>query len=369
MVRFLPTSNFQWRFDGRRWDFYLYFAANYAEQTALLDEATGVAEYRPANVLPATGSWLPANNFNIDLCSSWAAFYRWKLGAAQFQGDASMMLDCLARMQTISSWLEASPAHLDWMAANTLRAMMLAGTATVLPQLPGDALPGLQRDITAYRDNLNPRLRRSLMNERVVFNLALEHLATRPGMASANMPGQARLLCWFPKWLSLWKNSERAVYLDNMREAFLFLDKEGRITYGTAERYEEIRRPTRLPLTRALPLIKDYCLKNYARVNEFANAALVGVAVERYRRTHGALPESLDALAPEFLERVPLSNINNRPLMYKSGEFEVPTGGSARERFNVDGYMVYGPVHNEETGASTSFTVAVGAIEKLPPLE
>ena len=44
--------------------------------------------------------------------------------------------------------------------------------------------------------------------------------------------------------------------------------------------------------------------------------ARVAVALERYRLAHGEYPESLDALAPQFIEKVPHDVIGGQPLKY-----------------------------------------------------
>jgi hypothetical protein len=46
------------------------------------------------------------------------------------------------------------------------------------------------------------------------------------------------------------------------------------------------------------------------------DAILVGVALERYRRSHGSYPASLEALVPEFIEGVPVDRFDGRPLRY-----------------------------------------------------
>jgi hypothetical protein len=48
-----------------------------------------------------------------------------------------------------------------------------------------------------------------------------------------------------------------------------------------------------------------------------ANLARVAIALERYRLAHGAYPESLDALAPQFMEKIPHDIIGGRPLHYR----------------------------------------------------
>jgi len=44
---------------------------------------------------------------------------------------------------------------------------------------------------------------------------------------------------------------------------------------------------------------------------------LTGIALERYRLKHGAVPDKLDALVPEFLPAVPLDACDGQPLRYR----------------------------------------------------
>jgi hypothetical protein len=48
-----------------------------------------------------------------------------------------------------------------------------------------------------------------------------------------------------------------------------------------------------------------------------ANMARVAIALERYRLAHGGFPESLDALTPQFMEKIPHDIINGQPLHYR----------------------------------------------------
>jgi hypothetical protein len=47
------------------------------------------------------------------------------------------------------------------------------------------------------------------------------------------------------------------------------------------------------------------------------NLARTAIALERYRLAHGAFPESLDALAPQYIEKVPHDVIGGQPLKYR----------------------------------------------------
>jgi hypothetical protein len=47
------------------------------------------------------------------------------------------------------------------------------------------------------------------------------------------------------------------------------------------------------------------------------NQADISCALERYRLANGKLPETLDALAPKFIEKVPRDLIGGEPLNYR----------------------------------------------------
>ncbi len=58
-------------------------------------------------------------------------------------------------------------------------------------------------------------------------------------------------------------------------------------------------------------------VKRFAYGQESVDLARVAIALERYRLAHGEYPESLDALAPQFMEQIPHDIINGQPLHYR----------------------------------------------------
>jgi len=61
-------------------------------------------------------------------------------------------------------------------------------------------------------------------------------------------------------------------------------------------------------------------LRKFAYGQESVDLARVAIALERYRLAHGAYPESPDALAPQFIEKVPHDVINGQPLHYRRAD-------------------------------------------------
>ena len=71
-------------------------------------------------------------------------------------------------------------------------------------------------------------------------------------------------------------------------------------------------------------------LRKFAYGQESVDLARVAIALERYRLAHGAYPESLDALAPQFMEIIPHDLINGQPLHYRreaDGQFTLYSVG------------------------------------------
>lgn len=61
----------------------------------------------------------------------------------------------------------------------------------------------------------------------------------------------------------------------------------------------------------------SFAIKANIRAGTQLRVARVGLAVERYRLTHGELPESLDDLVPEFIDAVPKDPFGDGPVKYK----------------------------------------------------
>ena len=64
--------------------------------------------------------------------------------------------------------------------------------------------------------------------------------------------------------------------------------------------------------------------RRFAHIQTRINLAAIACALERYRLAEGRYPETLDALSPRFLERIPRDVINGDPLKYRvndAGQF------------------------------------------------
>jgi hypothetical protein len=89
--------------------------------------------------------------------------------------------------------------------------------------------------------------------------------------------------------------------------------------------------------------------RRFAYAQSSVNLARTAIALERYRLAHGEYPETLDVLAPQFIDKLPHDVINGQPLHYRrtsDGQFvlysvgwnETDDGGEVglRKDGNVD---------------------------------
>jgi hypothetical protein len=57
-----------------------------------------------------------------------------------------------------------------------------------------------------------------------------------------------------------------------------------------------------------------------AKIQTEVHEALIACALERYRMAHSAYPEKLDALIPQYLDKIPTDLIGGQPLHYRRAD-------------------------------------------------
>jgi hypothetical protein len=90
-------------------------------------------------------------------------------------------------------------------------------------------------------------------------------------------------------------------------------------------------------------------VKKFASGQSSVNLARTAIALERYWLARGEFPESLDALAPQFIAKLPHDVINGQPLHY---------------RRTSDGQFVLYSVGWNEIGRRMRETKVVGVTDK-----
>jgi hypothetical protein len=77
------------------------------------------------------------------------------------------------------------------------------------------------------------------------------------------------------------------------------------------------RRDRRAVLAVLLLPASSKVMSSVPRKLSWLRSAIAAVAAERYRRTRGTWPESLETLVPDYLDRVPADPYDGQPLRYR----------------------------------------------------
>jgi len=77
--------------------------------------------------------------------------------------------------------------------------------------------------------------------------------------------------------------------------------------------------PYKILALMAYPALTKSAIR-FAQVQTYADLAQVACALERYRLAHGGYPETLDALTPNYIDKLPHDVINGQPLHYRRTE-------------------------------------------------
>jgi hypothetical protein len=96
----------------------------------------------------------------------------------------------------------------------------------------------------------------------------------------------------------------------------LLIQQNGKRLEKTLENKWAMIREHRLACSMLLPSLVNASRK-FANAQTVMNQAAIACALERYRRTNGSFPETLEALAPGLMKAVPRDVIGGEPLPYR----------------------------------------------------
>ena len=93
--------------------------------------------------------------------------------------------------------------------------------------------------------------------------------------------------------------------------------KEGRERWETMSVVEKIVHARRMIYAQMFYPGASGMVRRSAQVQTAIDEARIACALERHRLAHGAYPDSLEALAPTLIDKMPHDNINGEPLKYR----------------------------------------------------
>lgn len=271
---------------------------------------------------------------------SMTQFYMKRMLFAAADGDARGVMDAFHRVGRLVEFAELGLPKVTALAYGLVaREHVLTWLQAVLPMLPEESLRLLQAELARSIAGAESRMVRACVYEcgylaRTVLRGA--RLAERACMCVDSPP--SKYIAYMAPCLFLVERREILRSVRTARTVCAHPELSLKVRYDMAQQEGK----------RQCPLHSHWMPKEYdytgaflltMLLREHENTAMVAIAVERHRREHGGLPETLDALVPEFLERVPVSQFDGQPLSYETGEIFFP---EEEPPFTITGFRVSG---------------------------
>ena len=374
------TSNLPpWKIsDEERAAFDAYFASN-AAAIELLDELTLRPDARPAGAYEK-----PDDLFSGTHLFTWGRLYSKRIAHAQGDGAAQRIIADARRMRNLALWTESQPRHLLNAAhAAAMRNMRFASLCAALPGLPDDALLELRAECRHDRVEPEKIYALSMMHE-TLCNIRMndEFIKQANGQPNAfpkNAPlfAEAPLLSGSPfsRFCIAWLLHEKITFLRHAQAIFERSSaplQEGATRFGhMAKSAADDRLIFRTPIHFIFLPAKTSACASAFRLAE--NQALfdAAIAVELHRRKHGALPGTLAALVPEFLDAEPASIFDAEPFAYDRGfieEFQPRSEPSASKLlYTFNGFRISGSTYDNNSSRIRRDSMSVPLPLSAPP--
>ena len=283
--------------------------AKCAEPLELLRQATRMerCRFEPDRTSPAIVSLEHLSDLRqVSRLVRWSALLRLR------DGDVDGALEDSRTGLLVSQVLASEPVLISFMVHLALVSQSLDSADLILSEhQPGPEIcRAFIQDLKTVGDSLRRGLSRAFKGERVVTRRSL-----------VDMTPQSSALRWLTRPImrrvaaSCLKEMQPLVELGRKPypEARSEMDRLAALADELGKR--EFKDPGEVLAIMSAPVfvrIKEDATKAEARIA----LAQVALALKLYKADHGRYPEALDALAPEFLDRVPLDPFTAQPLKY-----------------------------------------------------
>lgn len=282
---------------------------------------------------------------------NWARFYNNRMILGALEKDREAIEDGNRRIGRIRDSLVGGYGLIRGLLAITVECLRLNGLeqAVTSPALTDAELAVLQQECADWAGRW-PGIHRRVFEEDIVIfidyvdiyckNGGLWHpVPSKHGFSEKELDKDSRLV---KRFIRAWNDGERQAMLKYMGNMIQTLDEPGLGAKERQERFQAIYAGIPKVFSAARMILSTSYgkwLKKGMEMIDYEQSVAAGVAVERYRRKYGKLPEELKQLVPEFLPEVPLDVKNGLPLLYLKGK--IPVEDSAGKRRWIDGCRVY----------------------------
>ena len=304
--------------DEARAEFDAACATN-AAAIALLD---ALALQREAH--PVSASTNPCAILFPQNVATWNGFFSKRIAHAQGSDAAARIIEDARRIDNISHWTASPPIPMRTLLATGMRNGRASRLGAALPKLPDDFLLELRAELRSNRAAPEADCVAMLVHATVYDNWELSgHIAQARGVPAAHSHGLFFNNSPLSRFNVAWFQREQLAILLYAQELVSLLNAP---PPDAVTRFSRIMKPS---AEEAFPLEISFAsgaksTKEIARAGifslvEYQRILDAAIAVELHRRKHGALPATLDALVPEFLDAAPISIFDAAPFTYEHG--------------------------------------------------
>ncbi len=244
-----------------------------------------------------------------------------------FAGDGDAAADSVVSTLRMTRMFDHQPVLIAYLVKAAVRALACQDAAGVL-ELTRPSTAALVRLQQALLSAEEPdEVTRMLLADRALSVQIMEVIFTgrvpSPLAGEQPLPSRPRIGGFIARWMVADYLRKLAAVVEASRKPWP--EKLDALGEGEPPRAWGLAKLIEAPWRRALVLI--------ARGLGQLRSTAVAVMIERYRRAHGKLPESLDELTPAFAESLPPDPFTGKGLLYRPGP---------------GGYVVYGVGDNRQ---------------------
>jgi len=305
------------------------FLEDYADSLALLHRAAergGTARY-PADFSQGLAMMIP----HFDQLRSGARLLALESHVRAHRRDPGAAAESIRTIHALAASLEREPLFVSQLIRFACDGIACQVAGDLLPhvEFSEDDLKRLQAELLVI--NYGPGLRRAMMGERAV---GIETFRNPSSVADS---GELKPLALIGP-----RNDDLLLYLDFMGRTVSAARLTGPTKLDAAQKIEDDIRTfcvdgnaisqVRYAFTRLLLTAVTAFFEAEAEATAKNRIAAAAIAVERYRRPHGRLPEKLEDLVPDFLPEVPEDPFDGKQLRYvvRNGELLIYSIGRNR---------------------------------------
>ena len=252
--------------------------------------------------------------------------------AAIASGDAAAGPDAFARIENLSANFERQPPFLDnLLVPSAIRRMEIKLLATRIDLWDEESLCAFERAADSAVASVDSRIRDAAAGEVLFHDQLLANLENNETFIRAGVSGSGRLAYggYFRYMAAAGRRAfyrNFAVSLEAIRHILAAMATGEPIADALESIIEDEHRrfQSMPPLGMAIGVPICGIAGSVADIRTRATLVHTAVAVERFRRKHGAPPSSLDALVPDYLPAIPRDARTGDPLSYNPGPVEIP---------------------------------------------